>query len=47
MNYSGINWSVLNVSDHWNALEDIIINVIDEMAPIKSFKHLNVIYIQF
>ena len=38
MNYSGINWSVLNVSDHWNALEDIIINVIDEMAPIKSFK---------
>ena len=24
MNYSGINWSVLNVSDHWNALEDII-----------------------
>ena len=42
MNLSGINWSILNVTDHWNALEDIIINAVDEEAPLKYFKVNNV-----
>ena len=34
---SGVNWASLNVCDHWNALEDVIINCVDEKAPLKSF----------
>ena len=38
LNQCSIDWCILNVQDHWNALEDIIINGIDEVAPLNSFK---------
>ena len=28
----------MNVCDHWNALENLIINLIDEEAPLKRFE---------
>ena len=34
---STVNWAVLDVNEHWNALEDIIINCIDYQAPLKQF----------
>ena len=33
-----MNQNNTNVKDHWNALEQIIIDSIDEVAPLKQFK---------
>ena len=37
---STVNWAVLDVNKHWNALKDIIINCIDYQAPLKQFSHI-------
>ena len=34
---SDVNWASLNVCEYWNTLEDVIINCVDEIAPLKSF----------
>ena len=31
---SGIVWTDLNVQEHWNALENCIINVVDYLVPL-------------
>ena len=38
INVSNVNWSNLNVSEHWNVIENLIINVIDEVDPLKVFE---------
>ena len=38
---SSINWAALSVCDHWNALENIIINCVDDIAPLKCLKPNN------
>ena len=35
---SNVNWIDLNVCDHWNSLEKIIIDAIDEEAPLRYVK---------
>ena len=34
---SNVDWASLNVNEHWNALEDIIISCVDNCAPLKTF----------
>ena len=34
---SGVNWASLNVCDHWNEIENIIISCVDKIAPLKSY----------
>ena len=34
---SNISWQSLTVNEHWNTLENLIISVIDKVAPLKSF----------
>ena len=38
LNNSNVDWSSLDVQSLWNTLENLIINVIDELAPLKQFE---------
>ena len=38
LNNSNVDWSSLDVKSLWNTLENLIINVIDELAPLKQFE---------
>ena len=35
------NWSVLNVCDHWNKLEHVLINCVDRLAPLRDCENVN------
>ena len=37
LNINSVVWLNLNVQDFWNTLENIVINTVDELAPIKMF----------
>ena len=38
LNRNKTNWDNLNVSEHWNEIESLLINIIDKEAPLKSFE---------
>ena len=38
LNVSNVLWNNLNVFNHWNALENVIIKAIDDEAPLKMLK---------
>jgi hypothetical protein len=37
LNVNNIDWSILNFQDSWNAIENVIINTVDKLAPVKMF----------
>ena len=37
LNLCNIDYSQMNVQENWNAIENVIINTVDQLAPIKMY----------
>ena len=41
LNAANHNWSDFNVQEHWNVLENLIINTVDKLAPLEVYSPLH------